>query len=76
MIVLIAVAVVAGSAVWVYMDAQQRDWSRTNYATASARWWGGMTVLLWVVYLPWYLAARRHAPRYERPLNDERPPGR
>jgi hypothetical protein len=56
-------ALVVVCAVWVYMDAQARDWSDTKYETSTPQWWGLMTALVWVVYFPWYLAARRHASR-------------
>jgi hypothetical protein len=62
MIPLIIVLVLA-CAVWVYIDAQARDWTTTKYRTSTPQWWAGMTALIWVVYFPWYLAARRLAPR-------------
>jgi hypothetical protein len=61
MVIQLLLLVVVISAVWVYMDAKARDWTGTKYETSTPGWWGLMTGLVWVIYFPWYMAARRHA---------------
>jgi hypothetical protein len=53
--------VVVGTAVWVGVDASQRDFSRSSFASKTWHWVVG-TLLLWIVVFPVYLAKRGHVP--------------
>lgn len=53
--------VIVGTAVWVGVDASNRDFSRSSFASKTWHWVVG-TLLLWIVVFPVYLAKRGHAP--------------
>jgi Protein of unknown function (DUF2510) len=49
------------SAIWVGVDASQRDFSHDRFANATWKWVVGC-LLLWIVVFPVYLARRGRAP--------------
>jgi hypothetical protein len=53
--------VVIGTAIWVGLDASQRDWSNNKFAKSPAVWVLGC-LLLWIVAFPVYLAQRSSVP--------------
>jgi len=48
--------------IWVGVDSGQRDFSQSKYWRSSAGWIISC-ILLWIVYFPIYLFARKKAPR-------------
>lgn len=57
--------VVLGSAVWVGVDASQRDFTGDKFASSAAVWVIG-TLLLWIIVFPLYLFKRGKAPQLGR----------
>ena len=57
------VAIIAASAVWVYLDASKHKIGKIRGSKGmlnmSAGAWGIVTLLLWIVCFPAYLIARR-----------------
>jgi hypothetical protein len=60
MVVLILLVVVS-SAVWVYSDAEKRDFSNHPFAKNTTQWVIGM-LGLWIIAFPVYLVARDKVP--------------
>lgn len=54
--------VILGTAVWVGVDANSRDWTGTPVADRTWKWVLG-TLVLWVIVFPIYLMKRGDAPR-------------
>jgi hypothetical protein len=61
---LLVVLVVAGTTIWVGVDASKRDWSG---GSGTATWVVGC-ILLWIVVFPVYLAKRGKAPLKATPI--------
>jgi len=54
-------------AIWVYSDAQKRDWNGDGFANKPWKWAIGV-LLLWIIAFPVYLLRRG-----KRPLLTETP---
>lgn len=66
-------AVVIATSIWVFIDSGGRDWAQAaTHGPGSAGAWTAGSLLLWIVFFPWYLAVRGRAPRYREP--DQQPP--
>jgi hypothetical protein len=61
MMTAVLLLLVTGSAVWVGIDAQTRDFSNHRFANSTAQWVLG-TVALWIIVFPAYLVVRDRAP--------------
>jgi len=61
---IIVVAIVAISAVWVYLDATKNNIGKIKDAKSmfnmSAGAWGTVTLLLWIISFPAYLIKRAY----------------
>jgi cytochrome b561 len=53
--------IVLGTTIWIGVDAHQRDFSDSQFASKTWHWVVG-SLLLWIVVFPVYLAKRSSAP--------------
>jgi uncharacterized BrkB/YihY/UPF0761 family membrane protein len=57
----VLVLLVVGSSIWVFFDAQGRDFSENNTARGPYAW-AFAVLLLWIFFFPAYLAQRSRHP--------------
>jgi hypothetical protein len=48
---------IVSTSIWVYVDAQQREWSQSSFANRPWKWLLG-SLLLWILVFPLYLTQR------------------
>jgi hypothetical protein len=58
------------STVLVWFDTKPRDWSNSSLVAKSRRQWVLGFVLMWPVFAPFYLPARRKAPLRSAPQSN------
>jgi len=54
-VVELVVLVVIGTSIWVYFDARTLAYKQNPWL------WAAGSLLLWIVFFPWYLATRRQS---------------
>ena len=57
----VLVLIVVASSIWVFFDAQGRDWSENRHAGGPYAW-AFACLLLWIFFFPLYLSQRSRHP--------------